>query len=573
MEDIPPYPPIDPTTFDLIVIGTGLPESIIAAAASTASKSVLHLDPKPFYGSHFSSLPLADLPSFLSTHSTSPSPPRPRSSEDSNEFSVLDLSTRPLYSSIDISVFSPDLLDQNSRKFNLDVAGPRAFFCADKSIELILNTGANQYMEFKSIDATFVGDNKGNLLNVPDSRAAIFKDKSLGLMEKNQLMRFFKLVQGHMAGEQDVKISDEDLQSPFVDFLNKMGLPPKIKSFILYAIAMADNDQEDTGVCRDLLKTKDGIDQLALYNASIGRFQNASGALLYPIYGQGELSQAFCRRAAVKGCIYVLRMPVTELLVDKDSGCYKGVRLASGQDIFSQKLILDPTFKVTLPSGLSPPPPLQAKLPFFSQKDDRGKIARGICITMTSLKPDMSNFLVVYPPRSLFPEQATSIRLLQIASSLAVCPPGMYVLYISALCNDDDQGKKLIHAVMNTLLTVPPINSESNAAVQSETAESGFAVQDENAESSSTGPSDPGEGKPTLLWSALYNQELTLGQVDFICSTPMPDGKLNHDDLIDAAIKLFKKIYPEDEFFPQTSSENPEDDGDGDGDDDVSLET
>ncbi|KAK8517688.1 hypothetical protein V6N13_127845 [Hibiscus sabdariffa] len=571
MEDIPPYPPIDPTTFDLIVIGTGLPESIIAAAASTASKSVLHLDPNPFYGSHFSSLPLADLPSFLSTHSTSPSPPRPRSSEGSNEFSVLDLSTRPLYSSIDISVFSPDLLDQNSRKFNLDVAGPRAFFCADKSIELILNTGANQYMEFKSIDATFVGDNKGNLLNVPDSRAAIFKDKSLGLMEKNQLMMFFKLVQGHMAGEQDVKISDEDLQSPFVDFLNKMGLPPKIKSFILYAIAMADYDQEDTGVCRDLLKTKDGIDQLALYNASIGRFQNASGALLYPIYGQGELSQAFCRRAAVKGCIYVLRMPVTELLVDKDSGCYKGVRLASGQDIFSQKLILDPTFKVTLPSGLSPPPPLQAKLPFFSQKDDRGRIARGICITMTSLKPDMSNFLVVYPPRSLFPEQATSIRLLQIASNLAVCPLGMFVLYISALCNDDDQGKKLIHAVMNTLLTVPPINSESNAAVQSETAESGCAVQDENAESSSTGPSDPGEGKPTLLWSALYNQELTLGQVDFICSTPMPDGKLNHDDLIDAAIKLFKKIYPEDEFFPQTSSENPEDDGDGD--DDVSLET
>ncbi|KAE8701255.1 hypothetical protein F3Y22_tig00110548pilonHSYRG00643 [Hibiscus syriacus] len=556
MDDIPPYPPIDPTTFDLIVIGTGLPESIIAAAASTASKSVLHLDPNPFYGSHFCSIPLADLPSFLSTHSTSPSPPYQQSSDESNEFSVLGLSTRPLYSSIDITRFSPDLLDKNSRKFNLDVAGPRVFFCADKSIELILNTGANQYMEFKSIDATFVGDNKGNFSSVPDSRAAIFKDKSLGLTEKNQLMRFFKLVKGHLAGEQDVKISDEDLQSPFVDFLNKMGLPPKIKSFILYAIAMADYDQEDTGVCRDLLKTKDGIDQLALYNASIGRFQNASGALLYPIYGQGELSQAFCRRAAVKGCIYVLRMSVTALLVDKDSGCYMGIRLASGQDIFSQKLIIDPTFKVTLPSGSSPPLPLplQGKLPFFSQKDDRGKIARGICLTRTSLKTDMSNFLVVYPPRSLFPEQVTSIRLLQIASNLAVCPPGMFVLYISALCDDEDQGKKLIHAVMTTVLTVPRINSESNAAAQNETAGS-----------SSTGTSDPGEGKPTLLWSALYSQELTLGQVDFICSTPMPDGKLNYDDLVDAADKLFKEIYPEDEFFPQTSSKNPEDDDDGDG--------
>lgn len=103
---------------------------------------------------------------------------------------------------------------------------------------------------------------------------------------------------------------------------------------------MADYDQE---VSEYVLKTRDGINQLALYNSSIGRlvlvlvlpfsfsffiyfgiiesfgsvrthlmtgvvlfrFQNALGALIYPIYGQGELPQAFCRRAAVKGCLYV----------------------------------------------------------------------------------------------------------------------------------------------------------------------------------------------------------------------------------------------------------------------------
>ncbi|XVE82397.1 hypothetical protein DITRI_Ditri16bG0001200 [Diplodiscus trichospermus] len=396
--DLAPYPPIDPTTFDLIVIGTGLPESILAAAASTASKSVLHLDPNPFYGSHFSSLSHTDFPSFLISHST-PSPSSTPQSNGHHDFAVYDFATRPLYSSLDISSFSPDLLHQHSRKFNIDVAGPRVFFCADKSIDLMLKSGASQYLEFKSIDATFLGDDKGNLWSVPDSRAAIFKDKSLGLMEKNQLMRFFKLVQGHLAGEQGVKISEEDLQSPFVDFLSKMGLPPKIKSFILYAIAMVDYDQEDVGVCRDLLKTKDGIDQLALYNASVGRFPNALGALIYPVYGQGELSQAFCHRAAVKGSIYVLRMPVTALLVGKDNGCYKGVRLASGQDIFSKQLILDPSFTVPLPLGLSPSHPLEEKLPFFSLRDDRGKVARGICITKTSLKPDTSSLLVVYPPR------------------------------------------------------------------------------------------------------------------------------------------------------------------------------
>lgn len=74
---------------------------------------------------------------------------------------------------------------------------------------------------------------------------------------------------------------------------------------------------------------------------------------MYPIYGQGELPQAFCRRAAVKGCICVLRMSVTSLLLDKETGVYKGVRLASGQEIFSQKLVLDPCVTVGLAS-LSP---------------------------------------------------------------------------------------------------------------------------------------------------------------------------------------------------------------------------
>ena len=40
---------------------------------------------------------------------------------------------------------------------------------------------------------------------------------------------------------------------------------------ILYAIALADYDQDNVEVCEDVLKTKDGIDRLALYNSSVGR--------------------------------------------------------------------------------------------------------------------------------------------------------------------------------------------------------------------------------------------------------------------------------------------------------------
>lgn len=521
---VPPYPPIEPTAFDLIIVGTGLPESVISAAASASGKSVLHLDPNPFYGSHFSSLSIADLTHFLNSHSTPSSVCRD-----------------PLYSDVEISNYAPRLLSQHPKNFNLDVSGPRVLFCADHSIDLMLKSGASHYLEFKSIDATFMLDADAKLCSVPDSRAAIFKDKSLGLMEKNQLMRFFKLVQGHLSldesEENNVKISEEDLDSPFAEFLTKMKLPHKIKLIVLYAIAMADYDQE---VSEYVLKTRDGINRLALYNSSVGRFQNALGALIYPIYGQGELPQAFCRRAAVKGCLYVLRMPVISLLTDQNSGSYKGVRLASGQDIFSHKLVLDPCF--TVPGSLaSSHQQVLESFQAFSLSDNKGKVARGICITRSSLKPDLSNFVVIFPPRSLFPEQAASIRVLQLGGNLAVCPLGMFVLYFSALCNEVNQGKKLLHAALSALQKLLVTGTAGNSST----------AQSEDME----------EAKPTLLWSALYIQDLSVGQFGSSISTPTPDGNLNYNDLLDATEKLYRKLYPNEELFAEnTSPENSEDD-------------
>lgn len=82
----------------------------------------------------------------------------------------------------------------------------------------------------------------------------------------------------------------------------------------------------------------------------------------------------------------------------QDNGIYRGVRLASGQDIFSHKLLLDPSF--TLQSQSDSPSDLLHKIfNFLSLRDAKGKVARGICITRSSLKPDVSNFLAVYPPR------------------------------------------------------------------------------------------------------------------------------------------------------------------------------
>ncbi|KAI3911685.1 hypothetical protein MKW92_030285, partial [Papaver armeniacum] len=421
---------IDPSVFDVIVVGTGLPESIIAAAASVAGKTVLHVKSNSFYGSHFSSLSLDDFTSFLHAQNTQTETTLPHSS------AVME-AAMPM-----------------GTKFNLDLSGPRVMFWG------------KHHMEFKSIDGSFIYGGNGELSAVPDSRCAIFKDRSLGLTKKNQLMRFFKLVQAHIEGstehaedsDESRRISDVDLESPFIEFLNKQRLPSKIKSYvwrcislsvgfffssnmILYAIAMADYDQEKPEPRKNLLKTKDGIESLALFHSSVGRYTNALGAMIYPIYGQGELPQAFCRYAAVKGAFYVLRLPVIALLLSKENGDCKGVRLASGQEILSQHLVINPS--VTGPS-----PPFLPRAPNLpeecSESDDKGEVIEKVA------------------------------RFIKLAA-------------FSTLCDDVIQGKKSLHAAMN-FLVAPPL---------SENPQDPSSIQSENI-----------DAKPTLLWKATFVQEL-----------------------------------------------------------------
>ncbi|GKB75284.1 Rab escort protein 1, partial [Tanacetum coccineum] len=277
-------------------------------------------------------------------------------------------------------------------------------------------------------------------------------------------------------------------------------------------------------------------------------FPTALGAFLYPLYGQGELPQAFCRRAAVKGCLYVLRMPVTSVLLNEDNGAYKGVKLVSGQEITSDKLVMDPSITIT-PSPVNPTSEGVSNL--FKIGGLSGKVARGICITNSSLKPNISSCLVIYPPRSMYPDQATSVRVLQLGSNIAVCPSGMFVVYLSALCNDVLQGKKSLHAAMDRLFSVHT----------SDTADSSSTDQTDSSDAK-----DSAEVKPTLLWSALYIQDLIEGSMGPVVTTPTPDGNLNYNVLVGSTLKLFQKLYPDDEFFPETintdSSDKLDDDSD-----------
>ena len=58
----------DDDKFDLVIDGTGLTASIIAAAASWAGRKVLHVDKNAYYGSHWASLSIEQLDHWAEEH-------------------------------------------------------------------------------------------------------------------------------------------------------------------------------------------------------------------------------------------------------------------------------------------------------------------------------------------------------------------------------------------------------------------------------------------------------------------------------------------------------------------------
>lgn len=97
----------------------------------------------------------------------------------------------------------------------------------------------------------------------------------------------------------------------FSDFLaDVVKLPPRLCSVVTHALAMApfgnlNHPESSQTLSHHRYLTKSGVDDLLRHMSALGRFGDT--AFLVPMYGSGELSQAFCRSGAVYGSTYMLR--------------------------------------------------------------------------------------------------------------------------------------------------------------------------------------------------------------------------------------------------------------------------
>ena len=114
----------------------------------------------------------------------------------------------------------------------------------------------------------------------------------------------------------------------FITYLeSEHKLTPRLRDIVIYAMSLASshtgkregdnsNNDNDDNASSSNYSTLDGMNDLSRHLQSLGRYGGT--AFLVPLYGAGELSQAFCRSAAVHGGTYLLRRAISKVVFEEN---------------------------------------------------------------------------------------------------------------------------------------------------------------------------------------------------------------------------------------------------------------
>ncbi|XP_073216982.1 rab proteins geranylgeranyltransferase component A 1 isoform X3 [Lepidochelys kempii] len=591
-----------PSEFDVVVIGTGLPESIIASACSRSGQRVLHVDSRSYYGGNWASFSfsgllswikenqektdvredgedwrklilkteeaislnkqdntiqhvedvcyacqdlaedvkeagaLPKLPAFeasdtreaaqesekeslpvqsqsLGTENCEISPEsvtcndpesmterkdaemtseRENLCDATSDQSALETGKTENVSTAEAAALKPKKITytqivKEGRRFNIDLIS-KLLYSQGLLIDLLTKSNVSRYAEFKNV-TRILAFQEGRVEQVPCSRADVFNSKQLTMVEKRMLMKFLTFCldyEQHPEEYQDYK------ERKFSEYLKTQKLTSNLQHFILHSISMVS--EADSG-------TIDGLKATKHFLQCLGRYGNTP--FLFPLYGQGEIPQCFCRCKA---------------LID-----HFGQRISANYFVVEDSYLSEKTCTNVC----------------YRQ------ISRAVLITDQSvLKTDSDqqiSILTVPPVERGQP----AVRIIELCSSTMTCMRNTYLVHFT--CSSTKTAKEDLEPVVQKLFSL-------------------------NAETERESENGGGLEKPRVLWAVYFNMRDSSG-IDrnsydclpsnvYVCSGP--DCALGNDYAVKQAETLFQEMFPKEEFCPPPP--NPEDiiyDGDG----------
>jgi len=183
--------------------------------------------------------------------------------------------------------------------------------------------------------------------------------------------------------------------------------------------------------------------RLNLYATSLMRFADQMGGqtkspFIYPLYGLGELPQAFARLSAIYGGTYMLRKPVDEIVYEEG----KAVGVKSEGEVAKCKFVVgDPSY-------------------FPTKVRKTGQVARAICIMSHPVPStlDSGSCQIIIPQKQV--GRKSDIYISVLSSQHNVAPQGKWLGIVSCAVEtanpraELDHGIKLFGAVDQVFINV-----------------------------------------------------------------------------------------------------------------------
>ncbi|XP_027694302.1 rab GDP dissociation inhibitor alpha-like [Vombatus ursinus] len=282
--------------YDVIALGTGLKECILAGIMSVNGKKVLHIDRNPYYGGESASItPLEDL-----------------------------------YKRFELSEGPPESLGRG-RDWNVDLI-PKFLLASGQLMTMLMYTEVTNYLEFKVVEGTFVykGD---EIYRVPSTETEALSFSLLSMFEKSQFRKFLMFVSAFNEDEPESFEGVDPQTTTMRDVYEKFDLGQDVIEFVGHVLALHQTDDYLDQLC---LET---INRIKLYSRSLSQY--GQSPYLYPLYGLGELSQGFARLSAIYGGVYILNKPVDDIIME--NGKVVGVK-SEGKVAHCKQLICDPSY-------------------------------------------------------------------------------------------------------------------------------------------------------------------------------------------------------------------------------------
>ncbi|PKI84839.1 hypothetical protein MVES1_001118 [Malassezia vespertilionis] len=471
--------------FDVLILGTGVPEGVLSAALSRAGKTVLHVDANAYYGESWASLSLAELAAWA--HNT---PGATLAFPRANTEGRVPEEMKPLDRYYSLSL-RPTLLPSH---------GPM--------IEAVVRSNVATYATFRLLDhvATF-NATSAQLERVPSNKSEIFKHKGVSLADKRRLMRFLQL-----AAEHDRSSLPPTLSGVLSDTLQ---LTPALQSALQYGAALSWGADE---------ATETAFGRVHTYLKSLGKY--GDGAYLCGQYGgAGELAQGFARSSAVHGGMFILGHAVENLAYNDAQW---SLSLAGIPDTFTADQLAAPS--AVLGKHVQTIVAHEHLAIFVTDTPLDWERVAHTGLEEEATTPETA--LLVFPPGSVGANERAVMVLMQGEGTFS-CPKGQYVFYITTHTGGPDLhtpqtvlGPSLVQ--LETLLAVPgrppiltlytsraiPDQDEHTApAFVDTTARSTSAVPRSSLDLEADAPSQPIPNMTEILDLAVQDAEHAFWQI------------------------------------------------------------